>query len=518
MAINLNFNESIHDLGTTSGTIAPNVALGNVQTITLNGNLTLNEFTSPVAGQKLTLIIKTNGTNRQLNSSMLFAGSDKTLSATETTDVMSVFFDGTNYLATLMKGFAAVTIDWYNIFGNGSPSMEAVNMEIVNDNSYVMYATSTSNPIQLVKYNNIGTTQWQKTIPITASNETGLRAMVVDNAENVYVIARSSDSGGQGNSDCVLVKLDSSGNSVWQRGIGSTAFDSPFNIALDNDGNILLSSTRSGGIVTFIKYLANGTYSSQFKFTVNNAANSCLFKIDSSNNIYAAVKEFNSGGRYVIVKFDSSGTILWQKRLATSDLNNGNLSAVELDASGNFYVGINNSAGAGTIVKYNSSGVQQLQKALLLSAGFVNVRIKNLQFDNNGDFWILVSANSDNDPYVYKSDSDLTNVTLSRRISRPTGGLSASKLIVDNSNFYLSFKDGPTDLSVLFKLAKTGTKTGTYNTVYLYESATTLVRSNSGALVEETPTYSSASDNLVSYTRNFTITTTTKTSTTTSIP
>jgi hypothetical protein len=102
----IEYSEFIHSLGTTSGTVAPNVANGNVQTITLNGNLTLNAFTSPVAGQSLTLIINTNGTSRTLTSTMKFAGASKTLSTTNTTDIISVFYDGTNYWASLAKGFA----------------------------------------------------------------------------------------------------------------------------------------------------------------------------------------------------------------------------------------------------------------------------------------------------------------------------------------------------------------------------------------------------------------------------
>jgi hypothetical protein len=102
---NIEYHEKIHDLGTTSGTVAPDVANGNVQTITLNGNLTLNAFTSPIAGQSLTLIINTNGTSRTLTSSMKFAGGEKTLSTTNTTDIISVFYDGTNYWASLSKDF-----------------------------------------------------------------------------------------------------------------------------------------------------------------------------------------------------------------------------------------------------------------------------------------------------------------------------------------------------------------------------------------------------------------------------
>ena len=102
---NLEYNEFVHALGTTSGTVAPNVANGNVQTITLNGNLILNAFTSPVAGQSLTLIVNTGGTGRTLTSSMKFAGGTKTLSTTNTTDIISIFYDGTTYFASLSTDF-----------------------------------------------------------------------------------------------------------------------------------------------------------------------------------------------------------------------------------------------------------------------------------------------------------------------------------------------------------------------------------------------------------------------------
>jgi hypothetical protein len=105
IANRVNYNEAIHSLGTTSGTITPNVTNGNVQTITLNGNLTFSAFTSPVAGQSLTLIINTGGTGRTLTSTMKFAGGEKTLSTTNTTDIISVFYDGTNYWASLSKDF-----------------------------------------------------------------------------------------------------------------------------------------------------------------------------------------------------------------------------------------------------------------------------------------------------------------------------------------------------------------------------------------------------------------------------
>lgn len=99
--------EAIYDLGTTGGTIAPNVANGSVQKITLNSALTINAFTSPQAGQSLTLIIYGGTSYTSITSTMKFAGGVKTLTATAgCIDILTVYYDGTNYFASLGKGFA----------------------------------------------------------------------------------------------------------------------------------------------------------------------------------------------------------------------------------------------------------------------------------------------------------------------------------------------------------------------------------------------------------------------------
>ncbi len=105
---NLEYNEYVHALGTTSGTITPNAANGNVQTVTLNGNLTLSAFASPVSGQTITFIITQDATgSRTLTSTMLFAGASKTLStAANAVDILTVSYIGTTYYASLAKGFA----------------------------------------------------------------------------------------------------------------------------------------------------------------------------------------------------------------------------------------------------------------------------------------------------------------------------------------------------------------------------------------------------------------------------
>jgi hypothetical protein len=101
--------DTVYAAGATTGTITPNAANGNVQTITLTGSITLNALASPVSGQSLTLIIRqpASGGPFTLTSSMLFAGGSKTLStANNAIDMLTVSYIGTTYYASLVTGFA----------------------------------------------------------------------------------------------------------------------------------------------------------------------------------------------------------------------------------------------------------------------------------------------------------------------------------------------------------------------------------------------------------------------------
>ena len=101
--------EYVYTGGSTTGTITPDAANGTIQSITLTGSITFNAFGTPLAGQTITMIIKqpASGGPYTLTSTMLFAGASKTLStAANAVDILSVTYDGTNYWASLSKGYA----------------------------------------------------------------------------------------------------------------------------------------------------------------------------------------------------------------------------------------------------------------------------------------------------------------------------------------------------------------------------------------------------------------------------
>jgi hypothetical protein len=101
--------DTVYAAGVTTGTITPNAANGNVQTITLTGSITLNALASPVSGQSITMIITqpASGGPYTLTSTMKFAGGFKTLStAANAIDMLTISYIGSTYYASLVTGFA----------------------------------------------------------------------------------------------------------------------------------------------------------------------------------------------------------------------------------------------------------------------------------------------------------------------------------------------------------------------------------------------------------------------------
>ena len=106
-----NFAQKQLALGNVSGTvagIAPSTA--SVVTMTATGNITINsgDITPMNTGQSITLIITQDATGGwTLTSDMKFAGGSKTLStAASAIDVINIYYDGTNKLCALVKGYA----------------------------------------------------------------------------------------------------------------------------------------------------------------------------------------------------------------------------------------------------------------------------------------------------------------------------------------------------------------------------------------------------------------------------
>ena len=101
-------SETVYDWGSVAaGTHTPNVNSGTVHKMLLTGNVTISALANATTGSNATLILTQDGTGtRLLTSTMKFAAGNKTLSTAATsTDIISIFYDGSTYWASLTRGF-----------------------------------------------------------------------------------------------------------------------------------------------------------------------------------------------------------------------------------------------------------------------------------------------------------------------------------------------------------------------------------------------------------------------------
>ena len=94
------YAETIHSLGSTD-TPTITVSNGNVQSVTISSGLTLPAFSDAATGQSVTLIVSGSGTASG-TAAYKFAGGNTTLT---TLSVVSIFYDGTNYFASIATDF-----------------------------------------------------------------------------------------------------------------------------------------------------------------------------------------------------------------------------------------------------------------------------------------------------------------------------------------------------------------------------------------------------------------------------
>ena len=103
--------EKTSNIGVIQGVVTIDANLGGIQTATVTANITINtnNLTNFNTGESVTLVLtqNTNANLRLLTSNLKYAGGSKILSsANAAIDTISITYDGTNYLASLVKGYA----------------------------------------------------------------------------------------------------------------------------------------------------------------------------------------------------------------------------------------------------------------------------------------------------------------------------------------------------------------------------------------------------------------------------
>ena len=222
-------------------------------------------------------------------------------------------------------------------------------------------------------------------------------SIAVDTNGNVYVTGYSYATWGSplnphsGNSDIVVLKLDTSGTYQWHTFYGSGGYDEGQGIALDTNGNVYVTGTSSAtwgsplnphsgnSDIVVLKLDTSGTYQWHTFYGSDSQDEGNGIAVDTSGNVYVTGRNTATWGSplnphsgsydIVVLKLDTSGTYQWHTFYGSDSSDRGN--GIAVDTSGNVYVTGTSSATWGTplnphsgssdivVLKLDTSGTYQ---------------------------------------------------------------------------------------------------------------------------------------------------------------
>lgn len=224
----------------------------------------------------------------------------------------------------------------------------------------------------LVKTDSFGSVIWEKGIEVGTSNAY-LVSATIDSNGDIAVCGRIENSAGT-NSEIVILKYNASGTLLWQRLLGSTSFDNGWGIAADSSNNLFIcgetySQSAGANDAVIAKYNSSGTIQWQRRLGGTSFEIFTNIAVDSTGAVYACgstSSQGQGGDDLLLVKYDTNGNITWQRRLGGTL--NDQARSITTDTLNNIYVsGLTSRGEAGQdalLVKYNSAGTLQWQRRI----------------------------------------------------------------------------------------------------------------------------------------------------------
>jgi len=193
------------------------------------------------------------------------------------------------------------------------------------------------NNLCLIKFNTNGTQQWiQKWEAGSLDNVLGI---TIDSNDSIYLVGRKHVA----NDDFFIAKYTNLGVREWYVTWGGNYHDYGTSIGLDSFGNIYVTGyTRSygegGADLCLLKLDPTGNIIFQNTWGSKNEEIGIALAVDSNNQIYIAGIKMSNTIPYdlVLLKFLNDGSVIWQKQWG--DVSNDRCYDIALNSSGYVHV------------------------------------------------------------------------------------------------------------------------------------------------------------------------------------
>ena len=259
---------------------------------------------------------------------------------------------------------------WEKTYG-GTTDDVAYFIQPTGDGGYIVagYKNVSSNyDIYVLKLNSSGETVWQKTLGGSGDD---IAYCIQQTSDGGYLIGGYTTSAGSGGRDAYILKLDSSGNLLWQRIRGYSGTEVLYSIQQTSDGGfIAVGYTTSLGAgsrdVYVLKFDSSATleWEKTFGGSSDEEGESITQTFDGGYVLTGYTNSFGSGYSDVyVLKLNSVGTTEWQKTFGGSYYDGGK-SIQQTADSGFIIAGYYGYYDYFYVLKLNSSGAFEWEKKI----------------------------------------------------------------------------------------------------------------------------------------------------------
>ncbi|MBI4555679.1 MAG: VCBS repeat-containing protein [Planctomycetes bacterium] len=225
-------------------------------------------------------------------------------------------------------------IVWQKTFGGASGDVGR-SIQQTSDGGYILAGYTGSlgaggDDILVLRLDSNGNIVWQKTFG-GSSHEYG--QSIWQTSDGGYILAGYTYTFAVGATDVLVLRLDSSGNIVWQRTLGGSNYDWGYSIQQTSDGGYILTGyTNSFGAgledILVLRLDSSGNIVWQKTYGGSNGNDRGYSIQQTSDGGYVLTGNTTSfgagGGDVPVLRLDSSGNIVWQKVLGTGNADESN--------------------------------------------------------------------------------------------------------------------------------------------------------------------------------------------------
>lgn len=268
----------------------------------------------------------------------------------------------------LVKTDADGNILWQKVFG-GDKTDDSYCVRETSDNGFITvgYSATTGQTgvdIYLLKVDSSGDMLWER---FYGGDSYEYGYSVSETTDNGFIIAGATGSYGAGHSDMYLIRTDAAGEPLWEKTFGGAGFEAGYSVIETTDGGFIVAgaiSSYGAGQTDIYLVKTNASGEVLWEKTIGGTGSETGYSViettDGDFVIAGTTSSYGYGGTDVyLVKIDKSGEVLWEETFGGIDFDYGN-SVIEENDGGLVVVGSSASFGAESyniyLIKTTSSG------------------------------------------------------------------------------------------------------------------------------------------------------------------